>query len=220
MIPSHLSDAELDAAVKSLAGKEPETTGELNLTAVRLLGRHLALQRRRSYRRRARSSSRRPRSATACSSRSASRPMTGFGASRRFFAGRSPMATLERSSIAPRSCFCGRSRRRSSGWQSSHDRGLSVPGRIDPRSLHAIRRERSRGWSGPAIAAAYVAPDGRRCTETTFIEFHHLKAYAHQGPPTIDNIALRCWRHNQYEAELLFGPRRHRPREPTAGSDP
>jgi hypothetical protein len=27
-----------------------------------------------------------------------------------------------------------------------------------------------------------------------------------QGPPTVANISLRCWRHNQYEAELIFGP--------------
>ena len=23
---------------------------------------------------------------------------------------------------------------------------------------------------------------------------------------TVANISLRCWRHNQYEAELVFGP--------------
>jgi hypothetical protein len=27
-----------------------------------------------------------------------------------------------------------------------------------------------------------------------------------QGPPTVANISLRCSRHNQYEAELIFGP--------------
>jgi hypothetical protein len=27
-----------------------------------------------------------------------------------------------------------------------------------------------------------------------------------QGPATVANIALRCWRHNQYEAQLVFGP--------------
>jgi hypothetical protein len=27
-----------------------------------------------------------------------------------------------------------------------------------------------------------------------------------EGPPTVANISLRCWRHNQYEAELVFGP--------------
>ncbi len=27
-----------------------------------------------------------------------------------------------------------------------------------------------------------------------------------QGPATVANISLRCWRHNHYEAELIFGP--------------
>jgi hypothetical protein len=40
-----------------------------------------------------------------------------------------------------------------------------------------------------------------------FLEFHHVRAYAMQGPATVQNISLRCWRHNQYEAELTFGPR-------------
>jgi 5-methylcytosine-specific restriction endonuclease McrA len=54
---------------------------------------------------------------------------------------------------------------------------------------------------------AFVSKDGRRCTERTFLEFHHIQPYALGGPSTVENISLRCWRHNQYEAELLFGPR-------------
>jgi len=34
-----------------------------------------------------------------------------------------------------------------------------------------------------------------------------LDAFALGGPSTPDNIALRCRRHNQYEAEWVFGPR-------------
>ena len=29
--------------------------------------------------------------------------------------------------------------------------------------------------------------------------------YAMEGPATVGNISLRCRRHNQYEAELVFG---------------
>jgi hypothetical protein len=54
---------------------------------------------------------------------------------------------------------------------------------------------------------AFVSKDGHRCTERSFLEFHHLDPYALGGPPTIENISLRCRRHNQYEAELVFGPR-------------
>jgi hypothetical protein len=51
-----------------------------------------------------------------------------------------------------------------------------------------------------------VSKTGGRCTERTFLEYHHIEPYAMQGPPTVANISLRCWRHNHYEAELIFGP--------------
>jgi hypothetical protein len=54
---------------------------------------------------------------------------------------------------------------------------------------------------------AFVSKDGRRCRERTFLEFHHIRPYALGGQATVDNISLRCRRHNQYEAELVFGPR-------------
>jgi len=63
-------------------------------------------------------------------------------------------------------------------------------------------------WRRDAGQCAYVASGGRRCSEKTFLEFHHVQAHALKGPPTVENIALRCRRHNQYEAELTFGPRR------------
>ncbi|HEV7501791.1 MAG TPA: hypothetical protein VGQ33_17365, partial [Vicinamibacteria bacterium] len=53
---------------------------------------------------------------------------------------------------------------------------------------------------------AFVSKDGHRCTERTFLEFHHIFPYALGGQATVENISLRCRRHNQYEAELVFGP--------------
>ena len=53
---------------------------------------------------------------------------------------------------------------------------------------------------------AFVSKNGRRCAERTFLEFHHAVPYAKGGPATVENISLRCRRHNQYEAELVFGP--------------
>jgi hypothetical protein len=57
-----------------------------------------------------------------------------------------------------------------------------------------------------ADQCAFVSPDGRRCTQRAFLEFHHVKPFAKEGPETVENISLRCRRHNQYEAELVFGP--------------
>jgi hypothetical protein len=53
---------------------------------------------------------------------------------------------------------------------------------------------------------AFVSKGGRRCTERTFLEFHHIVPYARGGLATVENISLRCRRHNQYEADLVFGP--------------
>jgi hypothetical protein len=52
---------------------------------------------------------------------------------------------------------------------------------------------------------AYVAPDGVRCVETGFLEFHHVVPYARGGAATAENIQLRCRAHNQYAADLDFG---------------
>jgi HNH endonuclease len=53
---------------------------------------------------------------------------------------------------------------------------------------------------------AFVAPNGRRCDERRFLEFHHVVPYAAGGKPTADNIQLRCRAHNGYEADLFYGP--------------
>ena len=55
---------------------------------------------------------------------------------------------------------------------------------------------------------AFVSGDGHRCTERAFLEFHHILPYAKGGLATVENISLRCRRHNQYEAQLIFGPQR------------
>jgi hypothetical protein len=80
-----------------------------------------------------------------------------------------------------------------------------------------VKRAVSRRDDGQC---AFVAPDRRRCTERAFLEFHHIRPYAKGGPATVENISLRCRRHNQYEAELVFGPRRDVRRGSTASRHP
>jgi hypothetical protein len=74
------------------------------------------------------------------------------------------------------------------------------PSRAIPREVKRVVSRRDGGQ------CAFVSPEGRRCTERTYLEFHHMTPYAKQGQATVENIALRCRRHNQYEAELVFGP--------------
>jgi hypothetical protein len=82
-------------------------------------------------------------------------------------------------------------------------------------SRYTPRHVKRAVWQRDDGQCAFVSPDGVRCTERTFLEFHHMQAYAHGGPATVENISLRCRRHNQYEAELVFGARAIHPGRPT-----
>jgi len=66
----------------------------------------------------------------------------------------------------------------------------------------AIRRA---VWSRDAGRCAYQSKNGRRCGSSEAVEFHHQIPWARCRAHTVDNIALRCRAHNQYEAELDFG---------------
>ena len=75
------------------------------------------------------------------------------------------------------------------------------------RSRHIPKAVRQAVWKRDGARCAFVGTLGNRCSERTYLEFHHVEPFAHQGPATLANIALRCRRHNQYEGELVFGPR-------------
>jgi hypothetical protein len=53
---------------------------------------------------------------------------------------------------------------------------------------------------------AFVSAGGHRCGERRFVEFHHVRPRAMDGPSTPGNIELRCRAHNGYEAAVVFGP--------------
>jgi 5-methylcytosine-specific restriction endonuclease McrA len=82
------------------------------------------------------------------------------------------------------------------------DKTTQASSRQIPRAVRRVV------WARDGGQCAYASPEGRRCSERTFLEFHHVVPYAEKGPPTAENIALRCRRHNQYEAEVVFGPGR------------
>ena len=81
------------------------------------------------------------------------------------------------------------------------------PGTDKSRSRHTPNESKRVAWRREGGQCGFVAANGHRCTERAFIEFHHIEAFALGGPSTPDNIGLRCRRHNQYEAERVFGPR-------------
>jgi hypothetical protein len=62
-------------------------------------------------------------------------------------------------------------------------------------------------WERDGGQCAFQAPDGRCCTERTFLERHHVNTpFALGGESTVENLALRCRAHNVYEAKLVFRP--------------
>jgi hypothetical protein len=71
-------------------------------------------------------------------------------------------------------------------------------------SRHIPAAVRRAVWRRDGGACSFRR-EGRRCGETAFLEFHHVRPYADGGEATVDNIELRCRAHNQYEAELFFG---------------
>ena len=74
-----------------------------------------------------------------------------------------------------------------------------------PGSRHIPAEVRRAVWLRDLGRCAFVARDGRRCGERAFLEFHHLRPYAVGGEATVDNIQLRCRRHNDYEGKTFFG---------------
>jgi len=93
--------------------------------------------------------------------------------------------------------FAATARARRSRGQSDESR--NVPAEV--KRLAAARDQRR---------CAFVAPNGRRCDERRFLEFHHVVPYAAGGLPTAENIQLRCRAHNGYEADLFYGPGKRR----------
>lgn len=73
-------------------------------------------------------------------------------------------------------------------------------------SRHVPAHVKRQVWQRDAGQCAFVASTGHRCSERVFLEFHHVQPYAKGGPASVENISLRCRRHNHYEGELVFGP--------------
>lgn len=81
------------------------------------------------------------------------------------------------------------------------------PGADASRSRHIPRTVKRAVWYRDRGQCAFVSGSGVRCGEQEYLELHHIQPHAWKGPATVANIALRCRRHNVYEAEVIFGAR-------------
>ena len=73
-------------------------------------------------------------------------------------------------------------------------------------SRHIPNEVKCAVWWRDRGQCAFVSTAGQRCSEYNYLELHHIQPFAMDGRPTVGNISLRCRRHNQFEAELAFGP--------------
>jgi hypothetical protein len=85
---------------------------------------------------------------------------------------------------------------------SDRPRPRKTPSANGPAPTTAVKRE---VWTRDEACCAYVSPDGKRCRSTFQLEFHHIHPAGKGGPPTVDNISVRCKPHNAYAAELDYG---------------
>lgn len=76
-------------------------------------------------------------------------------------------------------------------------------GSQDPRYIPSSIRQTVIERDGEGCG--YVAPDGTRCGTLENLEFDHITPVARGGTATAENLRLRCRRHNQLEAENLYG---------------
>ena len=82
-----------------------------------------------------------------------------------------------------------------------------------PRASTRASASRTRAVPAAVRRAVWARDGGRcafvgsrlRCTETGFLEFHHVHPFAADGEATVANIEVRCRAHNQHEANMFFG---------------
>jgi HNH endonuclease len=80
------------------------------------------------------------------------------------------------------------------------------PGReARPGSRHIPAAVKREVWRRDGGRCAFRGEKGR-CSETGFLEFHHVVPYAEGGATTCENLEIRCRTHNVYEAEQYLAP--------------
>ena len=82
-----------------------------------------------------------------------------------------------------------------------------APTSVGPAALWAA-------WSAPREREIVGYKEGMTTlsrlspAELTRVEFHHIEAFARGGPSTVENLTLRCNRHNRHAAERELGAAR------------
>ena len=75
----------------------------------------------------------------------------------------------------------------------------SAASRYIPAAVRRAVYERDKG------RCRFRDATGRRCTETEWLELHHVRPYGRGGDHRPQNVELRCRVHNEYEAQRDYG---------------
>src|SRR5581483_8314107 len=83
---------------------------------------------------------------------------------------------------------------------------IDAPARRRERAIRRIPTPVRRAvFERDACRCSYHDDRGERCRDTRGLEIHHRHAHALGGPPTLENLELRCRAHNTLAAEQDFG---------------
>jgi hypothetical protein len=85
---------------------------------------------------------------------------------------------------------------------AKHDGDMA---QVCPRGRHVPADVRRVVAERDGRRCSYVDSAGRRCSETHWLEFHHLNPFALGGEHAAANLTLRCAAHNALAAEEDFG---------------
>jgi 5-methylcytosine-specific restriction endonuclease McrA len=80
---------------------------------------------------------------------------------------------------------------------------------VEPKGTESTRhipaQIRDKVYARDKGRCTYVARDGTRCGSTYGLHIDHILPFARGGKSTPENLRLLCARHNQAEAERVFG---------------
>jgi hypothetical protein len=73
------------------------------------------------------------------------------------------------------------------------------------KSRYIAKSLRRKVYQRDGGQCTFRGPNGKRCCEKRYLEFHHVKPFAMGGPHELCNITTMCKAHNQYLARQDFG---------------
>jgi hypothetical protein len=92
--------------------------------------------------------------------------------------------------------------------QAAKGRGKRPAIHRAPRD-HVPNEVRRQIFERDGRQCTFISPSGKRCESRQFLQIHHDKPWARDGPDTLENLRLLCAAHNQLLAEQAFGKRKN-----------